>query len=130
MQKLMTKTDDPNDDRFLTPNRFLIGQMGGDFVREIVETEPFNPKKGAGEESESSQVMSVTDEWKNTCIVPHIGSRQKWQFGNDNLRVGYDVVVIDPGTVRRQWNVERIKQTYSSPEGLVRVVDLRVIARL
>lgn len=45
MQKLMTKSDDPNDDRFLTPNRFLIGQMGGDFVREIVETEPFNPKK-------------------------------------------------------------------------------------
>ena len=45
MQKLMTKTDDPNDDRFLTPNRFLIGQMGGDFVRAIVETEPFNPKK-------------------------------------------------------------------------------------
>ena len=62
MQKLVTKTDDPNDDRFLTPNRFLIGQMGGDFVREIVEIEPFNPKKGAGEESESSQVMSVTDE--------------------------------------------------------------------
>lgn len=45
MQKLMTKTDDPNDDRFLTPNRFLIGQMGGDFVRAIVETEPFNPNK-------------------------------------------------------------------------------------
>lgn len=39
MQKLMTKSDDPNDDRF------LIGQMGGDFVGEIVETEPFNPKK-------------------------------------------------------------------------------------
>lgn len=58
----MTKTDEPNDDRFLTPNRFLIGQMGGDFVRAIVETEPFNPKKGAGEESESSQVMSETDE--------------------------------------------------------------------
>ena len=57
--------------------------------------------------------------------LPQIGSRQKWYFRNDNLRVG-DVVVIDPGTVRRQWNVGRIEQTYLGSDGLVRVVDVRV----
>ena len=57
--------------------------------------------------------------------LPQIGSRQKWYFRNDNLRAG-DVVVIDPGTVRRRWNVGRIEQTYLGSDGLVRVVDVRV----
>ena len=54
------------------------------------------------------------------------GSRQKWYFRNDSLRVGDVVVAIDPGTVRRQWNVGRIQQTYPGPDGLVRVVGARV----
>ena len=58
--------------------------------------------------------------------LPQIGSRQKGYFRNDNLRVGDVVAVIDPGTVRRQWNVGRIEQTYPGPDGLVRVVDVRV----
>ena len=58
--------------------------------------------------------------------LPQIGSRQKWYFRNDNLRVGCVVVVIDPGTVRRQWNVGRIEQTYLGPDCLVREVDVRV----
>ena len=58
--------------------------------------------------------------------LPQIRSRQKWYFRNDNLRVGDVVVVTDPGTVRRQWNIGRIEQTYPDPNGLVRVVDVRV----
>ena len=45
---------------------------------------------------------------------------------NDNFRVGDVVAIIDPGTVRRQWNVGYIEETYSGPEGLVGVVDVRV----
>jgi len=56
--------------------------------------------------------------------LPQIGSRQKWYFHNNNLRVGDVVVVIDPGTVRRQWNVGRIEQTYPGPDALVQVVDV------
>ena len=37
---LTAVSDDPNDDRVLTPNHFLIGQIGGDFVTESVDTEP------------------------------------------------------------------------------------------
>ena len=55
--------------------------------------------------------------------IPQIESRQKWYFRNDNLRFEDVVVVIDPGRVRRQWNVGRIEQTYPGPDGLVRVVD-------
>lgn len=44
-----TVSDDPNDDRVLTGNQFLIGQRGGDdFAPEGVDTVPFNPRKVKG----------------------------------------------------------------------------------
>ena len=42
---LTTVSDDSNDEPVLTSNHFLIGQMGGDFVPESVDTTPFNPRK-------------------------------------------------------------------------------------
>ena len=42
---LTTVSNDSNDEPVLTPNHFLIGQMGGDFVPESVDTTPFNPRK-------------------------------------------------------------------------------------
>ena len=120
---LTAMSGDPNDDRVLTPNHFLIGQIGGDFVPESVDTEPFNPRKRWRRLQELTR--HVWNRWMKEYL-PQIGSRQKWYFRNDNLRVGDVVVVIDPGTVRRQWNVGRIEQTYPGPDGLVRVVDVRV----
>lgn len=43
---LTTVSDDPNDDRVLTGNQFLIRQReGDDFALEGVDTLPFNPRK-------------------------------------------------------------------------------------
>ncbi|PFX20946.1 hypothetical protein AWC38_SpisGene14574 [Stylophora pistillata] len=39
---LTTVSDDPNDNLVLTPNHFLIGQMGDNFVPESVDSTPFN----------------------------------------------------------------------------------------
>lgn len=38
-------SDDSNDEPVLTPNHFLIAQIGGDFVPGNVDTTPFNPRK-------------------------------------------------------------------------------------
>ena len=120
---LTAVSDDPNDDHVWTPNHFLIGQIGGDFVPESIDTEPFNPRKRWRRLQELTRY--VWNRWMKEYL-PQIGSRQKGYFRNDNLRVGDVVAVIDPGTVRRQWNVGRIEQTYPGPDGLVRVVDVRV----
>ena len=93
-----------NDDRVLTLNHFLEG----------VDTMPFNPRK------RWRRVQELTRHvwhWWMKEYLPQIGSRPKWYFPTDNLRVGDVVVVIDPGTVSRQWNVGRIVQTYLGPDG-------------
>jgi len=38
---LTALSDDANDEPLLTPNHFLIGQMGSDFVPESVDTTAF-----------------------------------------------------------------------------------------
>ena len=68
--------------------------------------------------------MSGTDRSKN--IYSQCGLDHDRNVTNDNFRAGDVVTVIDPGTVRRQWNVGCIEETYSGPEGLVGVVDVRV----
>jgi len=120
---LTTVSDDPNDDLVLTPNHFIIGQMGGDFVPEVVDDAPFNPRK------RWRRVQELTRHVWQRCMreyLPHVGSRPKWFFSADNIKVGEVVVVIDPSAARRNWKVGRIEQTYPGPDGLVRVVNVRV----
>lgn len=83
--------------------------------------------ESAGEEFKSSQDTCANDGWKNS----YHRSDQDREGRNNNLRVGDVVVVIDPGTVRWQWDVGRIEQTYPGADGLVRVVDVYgLMARL
>ena len=63
---------DPNDDRVLTPNHFLIGQIGGDFVPESVNTEPFNPRKRWRRLKELTR--HLWNRWMKEYL-PQIGSR-------------------------------------------------------
>jgi len=57
--------------------------------------------------------------------LPHIGSRQKWFFPTENLKVGDVVMVIDHNASRREWKVGRIERTYPGRDQLVRVVEVQ-----
>ena len=120
---LTTVSDDSNDEPLLTPNHFLIAQMGGDFVPESVDTTPFNPRKRWQRVQEV--MRHVWQRWMREYLL-HIGSRPKWFFPADtcDIQVGDVVVVIDPNAARREWKVGWIEQTYPGPDGLVRVVGV------
>ena len=120
---LTTLSDDPNDEPVLTPNHFLIGQMGGDFIPESVDSTEFNPRKRWRRVQELTR--HVWGRWMKEYL-PHIGSRQKWFFPTENLKIGDVVMVIDPCAARREWKVGRIERTYPGSDQLVRVVDVRV----
>ena len=42
---LICQSTNPADDVPLTPNHFLIGQVGGDFAAQIVDKTVYNPRK-------------------------------------------------------------------------------------
>ena len=120
---LTAVSEDPNDEPVLTPNHFLIGQMGGDFIPEGVDTTTFNPRRRWRRVQELTR--HVWRRWMKEYL-PHIGSRHKWFFPAVNLKVGDVVMVIDPNAARREWKVGRIECTYPGRDDLVRVVDVRV----
>lgn len=60
----------------------------------------------------------------------YIDSRHKWFSEKENLKEDDVVVVIDPDARRRDLKVGRIVRTYPGAEGLVRVVDVKVITKL
>ena len=70
----VTVSDDSNDDLVLTPNHFLIGQMGGYFVPESVDSTPFNLRKRWRRVQEFTR--HVWQRWMREYLS-HIGSRPK-----------------------------------------------------
>ena len=72
---LTAVSDDPNDECALTPNHFLIGQIGGDFVLESINTEIFNFRKRWRRPQELTRRVETIDEriltadWMKTEMV-------------------------------------------------------------
>ena len=120
---LTTISDDPNDEPVLTPNHFIIGQMGGDIVPDSVDMTEFNPRQQWRRIQEL--IRRVWQRWLREYL-PYIGSRHKWFSKEKNLKEDDVVIVIDPDARRRDWKVGRIVRTYPGADGLVRVVDVKV----
>ena len=90
---LTTLSDDQNDEPILSPDHFLIGHMGGDFIPKSVDSTEFNPRKCWRRVQELSR--HVWGHWMKEYL-PHIGSRQKWFFPTENLKIGDVIMVINP----------------------------------
>ena len=119
---LTKPSDDPNDETVLTPNHFLIGQMGGELAPESVDETSYNLQKRWRRVQELTR--RVWQRWMKEYL-PHIGSRQKWFLPTESLKKNDVVLVIDPQSARRDWGLGRIAATYPGKDGLVRVVDVR-----
>ena len=113
---------DPNDMPVLTPNHFLIGQMGGEVAPESVDYTSFNPRKRWRRVQEL--VHQAWKRWKHEYLTS-LGSRSKWFEKRDNVKKGDVILVIDSGTPRRQWKLGKIEAVYPGADGNVRVVDVK-----
>ena len=113
---------DPNDEPVLTPNHFLIGQMGGELAPESVDYTSFNPRKRWRRVQEV--IRQTWKRWMKEYLTS-LGSRSKWFRKMDNVKPGDVVMVIDSGAPRRQWKLGKIEAVYPGPDGNVRVVDVK-----
>ena len=120
---LTYQTANPSDTTPLTPNHFLMGQVGGQFAPESVDIEGFNPRK------RWRQVQELVRQfWKRwlTEWVPTLNARRKWLRERRDLEVGDVALVVQPDTPRGHWPLGRIKSTKPGADGHVRVVNVRI----
>ena len=106
---------DPNDEPVLTPNHFLIGQVGGELAPERVDYTSFNPRKRWRRVQEL--IRQTWRRWMQEYLTSH-GSRSKWFRKVDNVKPGDVVLVIDPGTLRWQWELGKIEAVYPDRMGM------------
>ena len=82
---LTTVSGDVNDETTLTPNHFLIGQMGGELAPDTVDTTAVSVRRRWRRIQEL--IRRVWSRWMREYL-PSIGSRSKWFQPSKNLTVG------------------------------------------
>ncbi|XP_045178062.2 uncharacterized protein LOC123538159 [Mercenaria mercenaria] len=120
---LTYQSSNPSDDIVLTPNHFLIGQLGGRFAPDIVNTDCYDTKKRWRYVQELLRHF-----WKRWIreYLPTLGTRSKWFKDSRDFKVNDVVLIVDPNTSRGCWSLGRITNLHSGPDGHVRVVDIQV----
>ena len=89
---LTAASNDPNNYPVLTPNHFLIGNVGGELAPETVDTLAFDPRNKWRRIQEL--IRQTWKRWMREYITS-IGSRKKWFTREKNLK-GDIVLVVDP----------------------------------
>jgi hypothetical protein len=115
---------DPHDLTPLTPNHFIIGQLGGQFAAEAVDVEEY--VKPAKRWRRVQQLISQF--WKRWIkeFLPSLNIRNKWFHQKRNLKVGDVVLVVEANAKRGDWPLGRITEVRPGADGLVRVVKVKV----
>lgn len=120
---LTYQSANPQDDTPLTPNHFLIGQVGGVFAPQTLDTSDFNPRKRWRRVQEL--IRHFWNRWRKEWL-PALSRRKKWHQQKRDLEVDDVVIVIYPDCARGDWPLGRVIETYPGSDKRVRAAKLLV----
>ena len=104
---LTYQSSNPKDETPLTPNHFLIGQVGGKFAPESVDFTDFNPNKRWRRIQEL--VRHFWHRWLPEWL-PTLNRRQKWFYTQEELKEDNIVLVVSTDTLRGNWPIGRVSE--------------------
>ena len=119
---LTYQSSHPGDPLPLTPNHFLIGQLGGNFAPDCVDTEPYNLRKRWRRVQEL--IRHFWQRWLREWL-PSLHGRKKWKLPQDTVKEGDIVLILSPDTPRGKWPMGRVVKTYPGQDSVTRVVDVK-----
>ena len=99
---LTYQSANPSDGTPITPNHFLIGQVGGQFAPGSVESGQFSLKKGWRRVQELE--LHFWHRWLRERL-PTLNRRSKWPREQKDVQVNDVVLVVAPDTPRGQWSL-------------------------
>lgn len=118
-------SSDANDLCPLTPNHFIVGQLGGTFAADAADSdEHFNPRKRWHRVQQL--IGQVWKRWRRE-FLPSLNIRKKWFHPQRNLSKNDVVMMVEPNANRGDWPLARVLEVFPGSDGLVRVV--KVLAR-
>ncbi|KAK3895047.1 hypothetical protein Pcinc_001215 [Petrolisthes cinctipes] len=114
-------SDDPRDDRPLTPNHILRLGTGQILPAGKFETGDMYRRRW-------KQVQYLADIFWHRWLreyLPTLQEHQKWMKPKRNVMKGDLILVKQDNYPRNQWPLGLVTETYTSPDGLVRSVTIR-----
>ena len=119
---LTYQTANSNDVLPLTPNHFLIGQLGGEFCPE----ENLDRLKPVQRWRRAQEIISHF--WKRWIQewLPSLSPRSKWRKVERDIVVGDVVLSLSQKTERGKWPLGRVLETTLGADGHVRRVKILV----
>ena len=117
---LTYQTANTNDIVPLTPNHFLIGQMGGEMAPEIDNTKMHPIKRWR-------RVQEITRHYWKRWIqewLPSLNPRKKWQTKQRNIQIGDVVLILSHKTERGTWPLGKVTEVFKGVDGNIRSVKL------
>lgn len=115
----LTRVVNEATNEILTPNHFLIGNLGG----AISTTELDNPVE------RWKRVHALVNKFWTQFLaeyIPLLSSRKKWQDPQNDIQVGEVVLQLDPNTPRGQWKLAVVEEIHQSEnDGKVRRCKIR-----
>ena len=117
----------PNDLVPLTPNHFLHGRAGGEFVSQAIDETPYSYRQRWRRVQEL--VRHFWQRWMRE-LLPTLGRRNKWNIAKRDVAVNDIVLVIDPDTPRARWPIAKVTAVYPGTDGHVRAVDVLMSGKI
>lgn len=111
----ITKVIEDGESMILTPNHFLIGNLGG----AVSTIKLDNPRKRWHYVQKQLAIF-----WKAFLAeyIVELGKARKWQKVKKNIAVGDLVLEIEPNSDSGSWSMAVVKEVLPSGDGLVRKV--------
>ena len=117
---LTYQTANVNDIIPLTPNHFLIGQMGGEMAPEIDNTKMHPVRRWR-------RVQEILRHFWTRWIkewLPSLNPRRKWQTTQRNIQTGDVVLILSQKSERGTWPLGKVTEVTTSNDGNVRSVKV------
>ncbi|PFX22147.1 hypothetical protein AWC38_SpisGene13323 [Stylophora pistillata] len=112
---------DPRDEPVLTPNHFLVGQLGGQLAPQVADDIAFNPRHRW--RLIQNLVRLFWKRWREEYLST-LNTRKKWREAKENLKVGDVVLVVDQNAPRGQWHLGRVEEMFPGQDGQNMVLNL------
>ena len=114
-------SDDPRDDKPLTPNHILMLRSGSSLPPgEFTERDQYRRRW--------KQVQYLADVFWHRWLkeyLPNLQERHKWLKVRRNFKIGDLVLVKQESTPRNQWPLGLVVGVHTSTDGLVRSLEVR-----
>jgi hypothetical protein len=116
---LMYCSGDPAHSPVLTPNHFIVGQMGGQLAPRVLEEMAVNPRERWRYIQEL--VSKVWKRW-STEFLSLLQSRGKWLTEQQDIQIGDVVLLVNPTNPKGKWPLGLVQELCKSGDGHVRSV--------